>query len=335
MPRKHTPFRRAAGRLIGGACWLCACQDAPVVPPPVPSAPLAPAQVLSESMAGFGPAGASARHSQRLPASVLTWRFEDPRLGPLVVVVRIPERTPEQRFGVLFANHGRAEALKGPERGARGWLDDYRLERAIERLHAPPLNAGDFGGDITQQRLEQHNLGLERAPYHGTIVVMPFIPDALGRDQVFWAGPVLGSMVERELVPRIQAETPAMPPGDSWGIDGVSMGGRAALAIGFNRPQLFGWVGALQAAIDEKELARFVELAARARQTNPKQRLRLLSSEQDYYLDVNLQFHRRLENAGVKHDWVRVQGKHNYQFNRGPGAFEMLLDADRALNPSR
>jgi enterochelin esterase-like enzyme len=111
------------------------------------------------------------------------------------------------------------------------------------------------------------------------------------------------------------------------------MGGRAALAVGFNRPQLVGWVGALQAAVDEKELGRFVDLAIRASGKNPEQRIRLLTSDGDYYLDVTLQLHRRLEHADIQHSLVQVRGGHNYQFNRGPGVFEMLLDADHALSP--
>jgi iron(III)-salmochelin esterase len=311
-----------------------------------PSASLAPSANVSVGAKGAGPTASvglaattavaesvPAAAKTELPASLLTWRFEDARFGPMVVVVRVPERQPEQRFGVLFAYHGRGESLKGPERGARGWLDDYKLEHAVARLRTPPLTADDFGGDITPERLAEHNRELQAQPYRGVIVVMPFLPDALGRDQVFWAGPALGEQISRELVPRILAETPAVAPGAQWGVDGVSMGGRAALAVGFNRPQLFGWVGGLQAAVDEKELSRFVDLALRARGKNPEQRLRLLTSDGDYYLDVTLQLHRRLERADVQHTLVRVRGGHNYQFNRGPGVYEMLLDADRALSP--
>lgn len=265
--------------------------------------------------------------------SLQVWRFEDAKFGKMVVWVRVPALPPGERVGVLFAFHGRGESLKGPERGARGWLEDYGLEHAIERLAHPPLTSEDFGGDITPERLAQHNQRLAAAPFHEPIVVMPFLPDALGRDQVFWAGPALGEWIERELVPRLLGATPALPVGAAWAIDGVSMGGRAALAIGFSKPRLFHVVGSLQAAIDEKELGRLVAWAQRARAENPAQRLRLLSSSGDYFLDVNAQLHRRLNNAGVRHEFVQVLGGHNYAFNRGPGVFEMLLDAQRVTHP--
>jgi iron(III)-salmochelin esterase len=298
---------------------------AAVTSPALPSAVSAPSAMRKH---------APTESTPRSPAETLTWRFDDPRLGPMVVLVRLPERSQSQRFGVLFAFHGRGEALKGPERGARGWLDDYQLEHAIHRLHAPPLTLEDFGGDVSAERLAEHNRRLERTPYRDFIVVMPFLPDALGRDQVFWAGPVLAQMIERELVPRL-AQTAALPPGSAWAVDGVSMGGRAALAIGFARPDLFGVVGALQAAVDEKELGRFAALAKRAHATNPAQRLRLLTSDGDYYLDVNHQLKRRFQAQGLNVEFIQARGGHNYRFNRGPGVFEMLLDVEQALSTAQ
>ncbi len=53
-------------------------------------------------------------------------------------VVVLPERRADERFPVLVTMHGRGEALKGPDRGARGWVDDYALRRAIDRLAQPP-----------------------------------------------------------------------------------------------------------------------------------------------------------------------------------------------------
>jgi hypothetical protein len=259
-----------------------------------------------------------------LPTELLRWEVTDEKLGRIVTYVRVPERTPRQRFAVLVVFPGRGEMLKGPERGARGWLDDYGLERAIARLRHPPLTLEDFG-EIEPQRLEQHNQALALRPYQGAVIVMPFLPDVVGKDQVFWAGPVLSRFVERELAPRIASETPARDPGADWAIDGVSMGARAALAVGFSSPRRFGRVGGIQAALDEKELERFTNWAAQARSANPAQRLHLLTSSRDYFLGVNHVFHRMLERRSITHDFVNVLGGHNYSFNRGPGVLELLL----------
>ena len=45
---------------------------------------------------------------------------------------------------LLFALHGRGEAGRGLKQGARGWRDDYELNRVDRRLAKPPLTRGDF-----------------------------------------------------------------------------------------------------------------------------------------------------------------------------------------------
>ena len=47
-----------------------------------------------------------------LPAQEVTWDYPQTELGPMRVVVLIPEREAGVRFPVLVALHGRGEALK-------------------------------------------------------------------------------------------------------------------------------------------------------------------------------------------------------------------------------
>jgi hypothetical protein len=88
---------------------------------------------------------------------------------------------------VLIALHGRGEAFKGPARGARGWIDDYGLTRAIERLTHPPLVAEDYDGEVDVARLRSLNQRLAQAPYAGLIVVCPYTPDILAGRRAFSA----------------------------------------------------------------------------------------------------------------------------------------------------
>jgi hypothetical protein len=60
-------------------------------------------------------------------------------------------------------------------------------------------------------------------------------------------------------------------------------------------------------------------------------RLRLLTSVGDFYRGVTKQLHDALSRQGVPHDDALVAGPHDYVFNRGPGAIEMLLWHDRVL----
>jgi enterochelin esterase-like enzyme len=248
------------------------------------------------------------------------------------VVISIPSSAdPGTRFPVLVAFHGRGESTKGSHRGARGWFDDYKLGRAMARLQQPPLLARDFEGFVTSHRLEQLNASLVERAYAGLIVVCPYLPDVLRRDAAFAEAEPLARFVVDELLPRVYAKTPALGTPESTGVDGVSLGGRAALLVGLTRPLAFGSVGGLQAALDESELDRFSDMASQAMAQNPRLLLRLLTSDEDYFLGVNQRLSARLARKGVPHAWAQLVGTHSYRFNQGPAGLEMLLFHDRAL----
>jgi hypothetical protein len=277
--------------------------------------------------------GKGARHAAK--RRELTWTFDEGPFGPTDVVLSIPASAdPSVRFPVLIALHGRGESLKGSRRGARGWIDDYDLDRAISRLSAPPLRSRDFQGYVSRDRLRRINRALAKQPYSGLIVVCPFLPDVLRRDNAFKEAEPLAAFLADVLLPRVYEKTPAIGTPASTGIDGVSLGGRASLLVGFARPRAFGAVGALQAAIDDSELERFADLGARALAENPSLSLRLLTSDRDHFRRVNEQLSALLKRRGVQHQFSRVQGTHGYRFNRGPGAIEMLLFHDRVLRGS-
>lgn len=292
----------------------------------------APSNSLPPGSAGSTRAAPVAAPATRPARRELAWRFPDAPFGPTEVVISTPAAgEPTRRFPVLVAFHGRGESQKGSRRGARGWLDDYLLARAISRLRDPPLSAADFEGFVSRERLGSINADLLARPYADLIVVCPYLPDVLGGSRAFEQAEPLARFVVDVLLPRVYAQTPAVGSPASTGIDGVSLGGRAALLVGLTRPAAFGSVGAVQAALDEKELGRWAELAVRAVATNPSLRVRLLTSDEDYFLTVNEQLASALAARAVPHRLLRVVGTHSYRFNRGPGSLEMLLFHDRAL----
>ena len=326
--------------LILAACERARANLAPTRPdgPPGQVAPLAARE--PESGPAATPirarpldAGAESGTSPgpRLAAQELSWRFEKGPFGPSDVLISVPARLPGERFPVLVAFHGRGESQKGSRRGARGWFEDYELGRAIARLGQPPLSKGDFQGYVSDARLEQLNADLHQRPYAGLIVVCPFLPDVLKGAAAFVEMEPLGRFIVEELLPRVYDKTPALGTSRSTGVDGVSLGGRAALLVGLGRPLAFGSVGAIQAALDAKEIARFVELALRARAQNPQLALRLLTSDEDYFLAQNVALSAALTERALPHQLMRALGTHSYRFNRGPGGLEMLLFHDRAL----
>jgi hypothetical protein len=273
-----------------------------------------------------------ARASRGRNTHELTWSFPEGPFGPVEVAVSVPQRADAtRRYPVLIALHGRGESLKGGRRAARGWLDDYKLGRAISRVQAPPLRAQDFEQFVTNDRLGQLNAGLTEHPYAGLIVVCPSLPDVFKGEAAFDETEPLAHFLVDVLLPRVYAETPALGTPESTGIDGVSLGGRVALFVGLSRPRAFGSVAGLQSALGEQELDRLSDWAVQAQAQNPRLVLRLLTSDKDYYREVNEQLSALLKRKGVPHELSRVVGTHSYRFNRGPGSLEMLLFHDRVL----
>jgi enterochelin esterase-like enzyme len=265
----------------------------------------------------------------------ITWDFRGP-FGPQPVVVVVPKSADEShRLPVLVVFHGRGESLKAPGRGARGFIDDYGLLSALQRLEDPPLARSDFGGFVSAERLQAINDALARQPYRGLIVVCPYLPDILRTENLFTEGKELAEFIATVVLPKVYAQTPALPGPAHTAIDGVSLGGRAALALLSFAPQAFAVAAATQPAVDEKEIARLATFAARARQRNPQLRLRLLTSDEDYFRQPTLDLSRALTEKQVAHQLDQVRGNHSYDFNRGPGVYEMLLFADQALHSAK
>jgi hypothetical protein len=239
-------------------------------------------------------------------------------------VVLVPAWTPpEVRHPVLVALHGRGEALKGADRGAFGWPDDYQLVRAVERLRAPPLVESDLEGLVEPEHLASMNQGLAARAFPGLVVVCPYVPDLrLDRASELAA---YGRALVDQLLARVHAETPALPAPEATGIDGVSLGGAVALRVGLARTDAFGAVGALQPAIAEWHAGELTELVRAARARRKDLPLRLTTSKDDGFRRPTELFSASLRKGGLAHDFAVLPGPHDYVFNRGPGVYEMLL----------
>lgn len=250
------------------------------------------------------------------------------------VVILTPTWAPSagDAFPLLVALHGRGESLKGPVGGAWGWVRDYELPRAIERLRAPPLTREDFRGFVDAARLARLNASLAERPFRGLVVACPWVPDVLDADHRadLDAAATFGAFVEEDLVPRVRREA-GVRADAAVGIDGVSLGGRVALTVGLARPAAFRAVGSLQAAIQPGEAPELARRAAAALAGPAAPRLRLLTSDGDYFRGAIGALHDALAARRVAHEHLVVPGPHDYPFNRGPGAIEMLLFHDRAL----
>jgi iron(III)-salmochelin esterase len=236
---------------------------------------------------------------------------------------------PDERLPMLFALHGRGEATKGPAIGVMGWPKDYALLRAIERLCAPPLTTDDFETFVEPQRLADHNEALGKRQFAGLVIVCPYSPDVdLRKPQQMRE---YSDYLTKTVLPRAKKELPVLGTPASIGIDGVSLGGALSLRIGLGNPDTFGAVGTLQPAIGDDQVPEYTELAKAARAKNPALHLRLLTSKEDYFKRAIKSMSQVWKSAGLDHDFEELPGPHDYPFNRGPGAIEMLLWHDRLL----
>ncbi len=263
---------------------------------------------------------------------LVTWDFEG-AISPRAVALVPTWGGAGARFPVLVALHGRGEARKSPADGALGWARDYALGHAIERVATPPLGPDDFEGFVDASRLDALNRALAAAPFGGLIVVCPYLPDLDTADETALAA--FGAFVTGPLVERARRELPALPHADATGIDGVSLGGAVALRVGLRYAASFGAVGALQPALDAHQAARWVSDAQTARRANASLALRLLTSDGDFFRPAVVATSDALSAGGVAHELEIVRGPHDYAFNRGPGAIEMLAWHDRVLRRSR
>ncbi|MFO0552524.1 MAG: alpha/beta hydrolase-fold protein [Polyangiaceae bacterium] len=287
--------------------------------------------VLSAAAAGCGSKSAP---KEQAPGALARggWRdesferSEDQPDGQRALVLAAPEG---EARPVLVALHGRGEAGRGLDAGARGWRDDYDLDAMIGHLAAGSLASDHVGGMLDEDRLAKINASLAANPWQGLVVVCPYTPVPTGRDEEasrpfgrFVTGPLLERVTSTKAASAIERKT--------TGIDGVSMGGRYALELGFGFPDTFGAVGALQPAMRESEADAFADRALRASEHGPQQ-IRLVSSEEDPFLEPTKALARALDRRKLEHRLLITKGPHDYVWNRGPGGAELLIFHERAL----
>jgi enterochelin esterase-like enzyme len=263
---------------------------------------------------------------------ILDWSFA-PDLGTSFeaafarrALIILPDPIPDGvKLPVLVALHGMGETTD-PTTGANGWLKSYELDIAIRNLKKPPVDEDAYRGFVTQSRLDEVNAALAKQPYQGLIIACPYLPRAINAEVTY---DDYARFLGTALLPRIHKELPSMNTLKSTGIDGVSLGGISALSIGLMRGDLFGAVGALQPAIfDAPQADRIADDVAKKLAGRP---LRITTSEGDVYKDALVVFDQKLTQRKIPHEFSIYPGPHDYIWNKGPGAMEMLFWHDRIL----
>lgn len=236
------------------------------------------------------------------------------------VLVLLPEGTHAPgSLAVIVALHGRGEAVRGPQRGARGWLDDYALEPAFAAMSRGRVEASDAGGMASEAQLRAMTRSLRAHPFRDVAVVMPYTPDLIDEVPGSEAIAAYGQWLVEVMLPTVRRSLPALgaDPGRT-AIDGVSLGGMLALDVGLRHPETFASVGGIQPAVRGR-VAAYGPLA-----TGATRCLRVASSERDPFLRATRELSAAWRARGIAHELVEYGGPHGYSFNRGPGSLELL-----------
>jgi enterochelin esterase-like enzyme len=322
--------------LVGSLAALAAsCRRDPLETAATADPTVAPAPTATSAptaSAAVPPSAPAPRPGPPAPAAVAvrTIAFGPAQGGPQQAVIVAPSGGPaDARYPLLVALGGLGETRRGMAAGASGWVKDYWLDRAMTRLAAPPLVSADLQDLADPARLAAINASLAARPYRGLVVACPFTPDLLAQRSLDNAGP-FARFVSGRLLPRVRAEEPVESAVAATGIDGVSLGGRLSLLVALAEPGVFGAVGVTQGAFEPDEVAEVAQRAATLLRRGGL-RLRLLTTDKDFYRDAIGAIHDALSAAGAAHDNLDLPGPHAYVFNRGPGGIEMLLWHDRVL----
>ena len=222
-------------------------------------------------------------------------------------------------LSVIVALHGRGEAVRGPSRGARGWLDDYALEPAFAALTRGRVTSADVAQMASEAQLRSMTRALRAHPFRDVAVVMPYTPDFMEEMPGSPAIEAYGRWLTDVMLPTVRRSLPALTADPRrTAIDGVSLGGMVALEVGLRRTDAFGSVGGIQPAVRGRVPA-YGALASSGTRC-----LRLASSDRDPFLRVTRELSTAWRARGIRHELVEYAGPHGYSFNRGPGSIELL-----------
>lgn len=271
------------------------------------------------------------------PAQLSSLRFAVPGFGSAreqAIAVWSTPASPDEKLPIVIAFHGKGESALGPARGYTAWVERYGLSKAYAALLGGPLTPAAFGGLVRKPELAALNAELRARAFQGVVTVGVYTPDLLGDVGKPDKLASYARWVAHELLPAVRRAIPvASSVPRQVGVDGVSLGGMVALEVGLRFPEVFGAVGTMQPAVRGRE-AQLAELADQAR-GKQQQSLRLLSSDADPLLPVTQVLSQELRKRRIAHQLVVTPGGHDYAFNRGPAAIELLHFHDRALRELR
>ncbi len=238
------------------------------------------------------------------------------------VVVR-PKKQGAKDLPVLVLIHGLAET-RHPRDGVYAWVERYGLGSSLARLVDPPVERGlKKRRFLTRQRAEVLNERLARHPLGDVLLVCPYAPNmykmatrrALDR-YADWIG--------ERLLPKVRERFGGSDQPGLTAIDGCSFGGFVSFEVFARRPELFGAVGGIQAAVGERSVSRYVSKFAAAFGEHGAKPVFLATSSRDPYRDAIATLAKKLKQEGLGSELITTKGPHGPRWLAEVGVLEML-----------
>lgn len=217
-------------------------------------------------------------------------------------------------------------------------------EKAITNNRVPTVYLlNGFGGDHTSWMTVRPNLP-ELADQYGMIIVTPD-----GRNSWYWDSPEksdlqMESFFIKVLVPYIDATYPTIPVAEQRAITGLSMGGQGAMYLAMRHPEIWKNVGSTSGGVDirpfpnnwkmKESLGTLEEHPDRWEQHTPINLIDLIDPGQlnmifdcgtdDFFFEVNNNFHGKLLEKKIPHDYIVRPGAHNRDYWNNSILYQLL-----------
>lgn len=235
-------------------------------------------------------------------------------------------------YPLLVLLHGLGET-GNEELGIHAWSQRYGLLSAYHRLKHPPITRTlRRARYLTDAHLSALNASLARRPFSDMVVACPVTPNPWRARSASRVLDDYADWIAETLLPAVRAHAPATTDAACTALDGCSLGGYVGLEVFLRKPELFGALGGVQAAISVGAARRYARRIARTLRRAGPRGLHVETSSGDPYLRANLELSKQLHALGVPNTLSVLPGPHSQPFLREAGTLEMLLWHDRQFH---
>lgn len=217
-------------------------------------------------------------------------------------------------------------------------------DAAAQGKHFPTVYLlNGYGGDHRAWLKVRQNLP-ELADQYGMVIVTPD-----GRDSWYWDSPIndkmqMESFFVNDLVPYIDSNYPTVKSPEFRAISGLSMGGQGSMYLAIRHSDIWGNAGSTSGGLDirpfperwkmKQSLGSIEENPQAWEDHTPINLVKDIKpgsiniifdcGTDDFFADVNQNFHNELLKHGIKHDYISRPGGHSGAYWKNSILYHLL-----------